>query len=261
MNTPSTILSRAENGILTLTLNRPEKFNAVTEEMSTAFCAALRAAGDDHSVRCIVIRGAGRGFCAGQDIDIILKNNPADLGSIVQRCFNPMILLITGVEKPVIAAVHGAAAGAGANLALACDYVIASTEANFTQSFVKIGLIPDSGGTFFLPRLVGLAKARELMMLGEKVPASEAAELGMIQRAIEPQNFEGAVSELAQKLAALPTKALALTKRLLHDGFAHSFQEQLAAEAAAQRSAGRTHDYHEGLKAFVEKRPPRFTGR
>ena len=258
MSQENTVLSHLESQVLTLTLNRPAKLNSLTHELCAELIGALFRAASDPAVRCIVIRGAGKAFCAGQDLASI---DTPDLSAIVKSCCNPLVDAITGIEKPVVAAVHGVAAGAGANLALACDFVVASTEASFIQSFVHVGLIPDTGGTFFLPRLVGLARASALTMLGEKLPAADAAAMGLIYKAVEPGAFEQTVSALATRLATLPTKAIGATKKLLHASLANSLPQQLLEEAAAQRACGTSLDYSEGVKAFLEKRPARFEGR
>lgn len=258
MSEENTVLSHLESQVLTLTLHRPAKLNSMTYELCDALVAALTQAGSDPAVRCVVLRGAGKAFCAGQDLASI---DTPDLSAIVKSCCNPLVQAITGLEKPVVAAVHGVAAGAGANLALACDFVVASTEASFIQSFIHVGLIPDTGGSFMLPRLVGLARASALTMLGEKLSATDAAAIGLIYKAVEPAAFEQTVSSLAARLAGLPTKAVGATKKLLHASLSNSLSDQLLEEAAAQRACGTSHDYAEGVKAFLEKRQPRFEGR
>ena len=258
MSQENTVLSHLESQVLTLTLHRPAKLNSMTDELCSALVTALKAAATNPEVRCVVLRGAGKAFCAGQDLASI---NTPDLSAIVKSCCNPVVDAITTLGKPVVAAVHGVAAGAGANLALVCDFVVASTEASFIQSFIHVGLIPDTGGSFILPRLVGLARANALTMLGEKLSAADAAAMGLIYKAVEPAAFEQTVSALAARLATLPTKAVGATKKLLRASLANSLPEQLLEEAAAQRACGTSYDYSEGVKAFLEKRPARFEGR
>ena len=258
MSEETNVITQLESAVLTLTLNRPNKLNSMTKQLAQELIAGLTSAATNPEVRCVVIRGAGKAFCAGQDLGSI---DTPDLSVIVKECCNPIVKAITELDKPVLAAVHGVAAGAGANLALACDFVVASTEASFIQSFIHVGLVPDTGGTFILPRLVGLARAKSLMMLGERVSGADAHDMGMIYKAVEPAGFEQTVSSLAAKLAALPTKALGETKRLLQLSLTSSISEQLTFEAAGQRHCGTTHDYAEGVKAFLEKRPANFEGR
>ena len=257
---------RAEtvDGIARLTLDRPEVLNSFNHAMAGQLRAALDAAAADAAVRAVLLTGAGRAFCAGQDLAAVLPapgEPDPDLGDIVRDCYNPVIRALRAIEKPVVAAVNGVAAGAGANLALACDFVVASEAASFIQSFCHIGLIPDSGGTFVLPRLAGMARATQLAMLGEKLPARQAMEWGLIYEVVEAAQLEEAATALARRLAAMPTRGLGLIKRGLNAGLAHSLDEQLAFEEGLQREAGRTADYAEGVRAFVEKRKPTFTGR
>jgi 2-(1,2-epoxy-1,2-dihydrophenyl)acetyl-CoA isomerase len=257
---------RAEtvDGIARLTLDRPEVLNSFNHAMAGQLRAALDAAAADAAVRAVLLTGAGRAFCAGQDLAAVLPapgEPDPDLGDIVRDCYNPVIRALRAIEKPVVAAVNGVAAGAGANLAFACDFVVASEAASFIQSFCHIGLIPDSGGTFVLPRLAGMARATQLAMLGEKLPARQAMEWGLIYQVVEAAQLEEAATALARRLAAMPTRGLGLIKRGLNAGLAHSLDEQLAFEEGLQREAGRTADYAEGVRAFVEKRKPTFTGR
>lgn len=257
------IETRTSEGVLFITLNRPEKLNSFTREMSRSLIAALQGARDDDEVRSIVLTANGRGFCAGQDLaDVVPKpgEKPA-LGKIVRECYNPVIALIRETEKPFIAAVNGVAAGAGANLAFACDFVIASSEANFIQSFSKVGLIPDSGGTYMLPRLFGLARATAMTMLGEKLSAQRAYELGAIYAVVEPAKVLEESTKLAMELAKMPTRGLGLTKRGLNLSFGNSLSEQLAVEEMLQNEAGQSDDYAEGVSSFIEKRVPQFKGR
>jgi len=249
-----------ENGVATLRLNRPQVFNSVNRELALALQARLRECQADARVRAVVLTGTGKAFCAGQDLGEIIGPNRPEVADIVAELYNPIVLLLRELDKPVLAAVNGVAAGAGANLALACDVVVACESAAFVQAFSKIGLVPDSGGTYFLPRLVGLQKASALMLLGDKVPAAEAERMGMIYRVFNNETFEQEVAALAQKLAALPTKALAYTKQLLNGTFGHDLAHQLRAEGDYQLRASQTADYQEGVTAFLEKRPAAFTG-
>jgi 2-(1,2-epoxy-1,2-dihydrophenyl)acetyl-CoA isomerase len=258
------VRSELAEGVLRLTLDRPEVLNSFDRAMAAELRAALDGAAADDAVRVVLLTGAGRAFCAGQDLAAVLPapgEPDPDLGDVVRECYNPIITALRGLEKPVVAAVNGVAAGAGANLAFACDFVIASEAANFIQSFCHIGLIPDSGGTFLLPRLVGLARATQLAMLGEKLPARTAMEWGLIYQVVEPAVLEEAATTLARRLAAMPTRGLGLIKRGFNAGLGASLDAQLAFEEGLQREAGRTADYAEGVRAFVEKRKPVFTGR
>ena len=250
-----------ENGVATIKLNRPEVFNSFNQKMAFAFQKALDDCETDTSVRCIVVTGEGKAFCAGQDLAEATDPNGPELKSIVSEHYNPIILRLRNIEKPIVAAVNGVAAGAGANIALACDIVLAKESASFIQAFSKIGLIPDSGGTFMLPRLVGLQKASALMMTGEKVMANEAAAMNMIHKAIPDQDFEQKVTELSMSLAQMPTFGLGLTKRALNQSLTNNLGEQLAVEGALQTEAGHSHDFNEGTTAFLEKRKPNFIGK
>lgn len=242
-------------------LNRPKVFNSFNREMAMAMQGALDQCRDDDEVRCIVIRGEGKAFCAGQDLQEVTDPNGPSLTSIVRDHYNPIIERIRKLNKPVLAAVNGVAAGAGANIALSCDVVVACESASFLQAFSKIGLIPDSGGTFFLPRLIGFQRASALMMLGDKVGAREAENMGMIYRAVSNEDFDATIEELANKLANLPTKGLAYTKLALNHSMQNDLTKQLALEEQLQTRAGSTDDYTEGVSAFLEKRKPNFTGR
>ncbi|MCB0601716.1 MAG: enoyl-CoA hydratase/isomerase family protein [Saprospiraceae bacterium] len=250
-----------QQGIATITLNRPEVYNSFDRSMALALQYHLDQISSDPSIRVIVIRGNGKAFCAGQDLKEVVDPNGPDLTRIVSDHFNPIVQRIRAIEKPVVAAVHGVAAGAGANIALACDLVLAAESASFIQAFSKIGLIPDSGGTYFLPRLVGLARATALMMLGDKVTASEAERIGMIYRAVPDREFEDALEQLQHKLASMPTIALGLTKRALNDSMENGLSIQLRLEELFQTTASQTDDYHEGVRAFLEKRAPQFKGK
>ncbi|GIV60749.1 2-(1,2-epoxy-1,2-dihydrophenyl)acetyl-CoA isomerase PaaG [Rhodocaloribacter litoris] len=250
-------------GVAMLTLNRPDVLNSFHRPMAEETIDALQQAAADPTVRAVLLTGAGRAFCAGQDLQAVLPKEgepPADLGEIVRTQYNPLVRLIRHTEKPFVAAVNGVAAGAGANLALACDFVLAAETAAFIQSFARIGLIPDSGGTFFLPRLVGLARATAMMMLADKVPASEAQAMGLIYKVCAPEALLAEATELARHLATMPTRGLGLIKRGLNQAFANDLDTHLDVEERLQREAGQTHDYHEGVAAFLEKRKPVFRG-
>ncbi|MBV6523082.1 MAG: 1,2-epoxyphenylacetyl-CoA isomerase [Gemmatimonadaceae bacterium] len=256
------VIEHVAQGVLTLTLNRPDVLNSFNGLMASALQTALHDAARDAAIRCVLLTGAGRGFCAGQDLAALALDEPAgvDVGGIVRAQYNPILRAIWTMEKPVICAVNGVAAGAGANLALACDVVVASTDAYFVQSFAGIGLIPDSGGTWILPRLVGAARAMALMLLGEKLPATTAQEWGMIYRTFEPAVFREQAMALAVRLAAMPTRGIGLTKRAVNLGLEQGIDAQLETEATIQTEAGRTHDFGEGVRAFQQKRKPTFTG-
>lgn len=256
------ILTEIDSGVMKITLNRPEVLNSFTLAMSQELRKALEAARGDKSVRAVLITGAGRGFCAGQDLTDVpaAVEGRLDLGSTVRQTYNPLITLIRKLEKPIVCAVNGVAAGAGANLAIACDIVIASESASFIQSFAKIGLIPDSGGTFFLPRIVGLPMATALMMLGEKITAARAAEIGMIYKVVPADALEAEAMKIATQLAEMPTKGLGFTKRALNASMGNNLQAQLDIEEELQSEAGRTADFIEGVAAFNEKRKPTFRG-
>lgn len=255
----SLLFSLAE-GVATLTLNRPDVFNSVNKPLALALQQRLRECQADASVRAVVLTGTGRAFCAGQDLAEITGPDSPEVAEIVEQHYNPLILLIRELEKPVLAAVNGVAAGAGANIALACDVVVAKESASFIQAFSKIGLVPDSGGTYFLPRLIGLQRASALMLTGDKVGAAEAAQMGMIYKVFADEAFDQEVAGLARRLAALPTKGLAYTKQLLNRSFGNDLAQQLRAEGDYQLRAGHTADYREGVAAFLAKRPPLFKG-
>ena len=243
-----------------ITLNRPEKYNSFVREMALSFQNTLANCESDDSIRCILITGEGKAFCAGQDLKEAIDPQGPEIEQIVREHYNPIIKRIREIEKPVIAAVNGVAAGAGANLALACDIVTATQSAKFIQAFSKIGLIPDSGGTYFLPRLIGLPKATAFMMTGEPVSSEKAEALGMIYAVYEDAEFESKTLELARSIAAMPTKGLGYTKRLLNQSFNNSLEDQLDLEAATQSLSAHTDDHKEGIQAFLEKRTPKFTG-
>jgi 2-(1,2-epoxy-1,2-dihydrophenyl)acetyl-CoA isomerase len=256
------IKTTVEEGVCKITLNRPKAYNSFNREMALAFQEALDVANQDKLVRAIVISGEGKAFCAGQDLKEVTnpEQNPG-FKKILDEHYGPIIRKIRMTEKPIIAAVNGVAAGAGANIALACDIVIAHELANFIQAFSAIGLIPDSGGTFFLPRLVGLQRATALAMLGDKISAKEAEEMGLIYKMVQADEFEEFVSRMASRLSKMPTKALALTKQAFNASLNNSLDEQLALESKLQIEASSTDDYHEGVAAFVEKRKPNFKGK
>lgn len=256
-----TLTQHTANGVCTLTLNRPEVFNSFNKEMALALQAALDACEKNDEVRAIVITGEGKAFCAGQDLAEATDPNGPELKSIVKEHYNPIIMRIRSIEKPIIAAVNGVAAGAGANIALACDLTIAKNSASFIQAFSKIGLIPDSGGTFFLPRIIGSQKALALMMTGDKISAQQADAMNMIYKAVADDQFETEVQTLAQTLASMPTKGLGLTKKAVNESFTNNLEEQLALEGVLQTIAGQTEDFNEGVNAFLEKRKPIFKGK
>ena len=256
----SSILLKIDAGVASITLNRPEKFNSFNQEMAISLQNKIDECAENKEIRAILLTGEGKAFCAGQDLSEAIDDNGIELPDIVEKHYNPIIQKIRNIEKPVICAVNGVAAGAGANIALACDIVVASENASFIQAFSKIGLIPDSAGTFFLPRLIGLQKATALMMLGDKIPAAEAEQMGMIYRCWPSEVFEEESKKLARKLAAMPTKGLGLTKRLLNESFSNNLAQQLQREKEVQTEAGNTYDYQEGVNAFLEKRKPNFKG-
>lgn len=256
----SVIKKEQVEGILKITLNRPDKFNSFNREMALAFQHELDRAADNKAVRCIYITGEGKAFCAGQDLSEALDDSGPGIERIVREHYNPIIEKIRKLEKPVVCAVNGVAAGAGANIALACDVVIAGTSVTFIQAFSKIGLIPDSGGTFFLPRLVGFGKASALMMLGDKVTATDAEKMGMIYKVTDDATLQNEAWAVAKVLSELPTKAIGLTKRLLNQSMFNSLEKQLEYEGDTQVHASQSLDYTEGVKAFLEKRKPVFSG-
>ena len=253
------VLVERDGAVLRLTLNRPDRLNAVTGPLHQALMAALDRAATDAGVRAVLLTGAGRGFCAGQDLSEVSPGQ--DLGDTLQQRFNPLVRAVRAMPKPIVCAVHGVAAGAGANLALACDIVIAAQSARFIQSFVRIGLLPDAGGTWLLPHLAGDARARGMAMLGEPVPAPQAAEWGMIWRVVPDDALLDEAAKVAIQLAALPTQAMRLIKQALEAAGANSLDRQLDVERDLQAEAGRTPDFQEGVRAFLEKRPPVFTGK
>ena len=252
-------LERKENlGIITL--NRPDVFNSVTRELALTFQQALDDFANDNEIRAIMITGNGKAFCAGQDLQEAVEENDITITRAVEEHYNPIVTKIRNIEKPIIAAVNGVAAGAGANIALACDVVVATESASFIQAFSKIGLVPDSGGTFILPRLIGFQKASAIMMLGDKISAQEAEKMGMIYLVFSDDEFAEKSEALAQKLAGLPTKGLAYTKHLLNQSMNNDFGEQLEQEKIYQNLSANTVDAKEGIQAFLEKRKPNFKG-
>jgi len=259
----SSILFEQIEGVAKITLNRPDSFNSFDREMAFRLQDLLDQCKDDDSIRAVYLTGNGKAFCAGQDIKFLLDPANADIGlnRIVPEHYNPIVTKIYGLPKPVVCGVNGVAAGAGANIALVCDVTLATESASFIQAFSKIGLIPDSGGTYALPRLVGFQKAIALAMLGDKVGAAEAERLGMIYKYFPDDSFEESAFAIAKKLSQMPTKALAYTKELFNRSLTNSFEEQLQLEGVYQALAGASEDYKEGINAFVEKRKPVFKGK
>ena len=256
----ASVLYEKSGSVAYITLNRPQVYNSFNRAMALLMQEYLSRAGDDAEVRCVVITGNGKAFSAGQDLVEATDPEGPPIETIVEEHYNPIITMIRELPKPVVAAVNGVAAGAGANIALACDIVLAVEHAAFIQAFSKIGLIPDSGGTFFLPRLVGLPRATALAFLGEKVTAGDAERMGMIYKSVGAGDFPEKTKALAEQLAAMPTKGLAMTKRLFNASMTNGMAEQLAMERDVQLDASRTSDYEEGVRAFLEKRAPHFTG-
>lgn len=257
----NSILLKIENKVAYVTLNRPDVFNSFNREMALGLQAVLTQCDTDSEVRAIVLTGNGKAFCAGQDLKEVTtpELNPG-FKKILEEHYNPIIMQIRTIKKPIIAAVNGVAAGAGANIALACDIVIAVEHASFIQAFSKIGLIPDSAGTFFLPRLIGFQKASALAMLGEKVSAEEAERLGMIYKYVSAQDFDDTINSVATTLSNMPTKALGMTKELLNASMTNNLEAQLDMESVYQIEAAQSKDYAEGVQAFIEKRSPNFKG-
>ncbi len=259
------LLVETKNGVGTITLNRPDKLNAFSDELSFGLQDALKEMEKSKDVKAVIITGAGRGFCAGQDLQSRSisqeQGQRPSLGDSIRRRYNPIILKIRRMEKPVIAAVNGVAAGAGASLAFACDMRVVSEKTNFIQSFTKVGLIPDSGSTFFLPRLLGPTKAFELMVTAEKFDAQEALRLGLVNKVVAEADVLKEAVALAETLAKGPTKAFGLTKRAFNQAVFPDLEELLDYEASLQEIAGRSDDFVEGVKAFVEKRTPAYTGK
>jgi 2-(1,2-epoxy-1,2-dihydrophenyl)acetyl-CoA isomerase len=262
------VLVSHAGGVRTLALNRPKALNSFTGAMHAELLAALDAAAADTEVRCLVLTGSGRAFCAGQDLAdpavaprLEPGATPTDVGATVERFYKPLALRVRAMPVPVIAAVNGVAAGAGANLALCCDLVVARRSASFIQAFARIGLVPDCGGTWLLPRLVGRAQAMGLAMLGDKLPAEDAERLGLIWKCVDDTTFESEVAALAQRLVAMPTRALVATRAAIDAADRLEFADALSHEAAWQTDLGASHDYLEGVAAFMAKRPPVFSDR
>jgi 2-(1,2-epoxy-1,2-dihydrophenyl)acetyl-CoA isomerase len=256
------LLEQLRDGVLTLTLNRPEKFNSFNGALHKALADALRRAAADEACRAIILTGAGKGFCAGQDLgDESVAGGAADLSVAIETQYNPLVRALRALPKPIICAVNGAAAGAGANIALACDIVLAARSAKFLQAFARIGLVPDSGGTWFLPRLVGDARARALALLAEPIGAEEAERIGLIFKAVDDDALQHEAAKLAAKLAQGPTYGYGLIKQALQQSATNTLDAQLDLERDFQRSAGYSEDYAEGIAAFMEKRAPRYTGK
>ena len=256
----SSILFEVKDAVAIITLNRPDKYNAFNREMALKLQERLDVCKNSPEVRAVYITGAGKAFSSGQDLDEVIEPNGPAVDIILSEHYNPIIRRIRKLEKPVVAAVNGVAAGAGANIALSCDVAVAAQSASFIQAFSRIGLIPDSGGTFFLPRLVGWQKASALMMLGDKVMATDAERMGMIYKVIEDTRFAEESLKIATTLAAMPTKGLALTKLALNNSFFNNFDDQLHDEEILQDRAEKTADFKEGVQAFLEKRKPVFKG-
>lgn len=261
--TASLILTDLSDGVLQITLNRPDVLNSFNRAMALELQAALVRAAADPEVRAVLLTGAGRGFCAGQDLQEVLPEGDGpmpDISEIVRASYNPIILAIRTLEKPVICAVNGIAAGAGANLAFACDLTIAAEEANFVESFSKLGLIPDTSGTFFVPRLAGPQRATGMFFLADKLPAPKAREWGLIWDTVPLSHLAEASMHLAKALATQATRGFGLTKRAMNQSWANSLEQQLEVEAQHMQEAGRTADYEEGVRAFLEKRKPEYRG-
>jgi 2-(1,2-epoxy-1,2-dihydrophenyl)acetyl-CoA isomerase len=255
----NSIIFTTDNGVGKITLNRPDVLNSFNMDTALEMQSALDTCASDKSIRAILITGAGRAFCAGQDLAAAIAPG-ADIKVIVEKQYNPIILKLRTIEKPVICAVNGVAAGAGANIAFACDIILSASSASYIQAFSKIGLIPDSGGTFILPRLIGMQRATALMMLGDKVTAEQALQYGMIYKVLPDDQLMAEAEKLAIQLAQMPTKGLGLTKRLLNASLDNNLQQQLTMEGEMQAAAAKTYDNQEGVKAFLEKRKPVFKG-
>jgi 2-(1,2-epoxy-1,2-dihydrophenyl)acetyl-CoA isomerase len=257
----TTILTETQGGIAIIKLNRPDKFHSFNREMALGLQAALDAAEADQNIRAILLTASGKAFCAGQDLGEAIDESGPGIEKIVREHYNPIILRLRKIEKPIVCAINGVAAGAGASIALACDILIAGASATFIQAFSKIALIPDSGGTFILPKLIGFQRATALMMLGDKVSATEAYQMGMIYKVTDDDKLIETALATAKTLSEMPTKALGLTKRLLNEGINNSLEQQLIREGQEQVTAAATSDFREGIAAFMEKRKANFTGK
>ncbi|MBF0269693.1 MAG: 2-(1,2-epoxy-1,2-dihydrophenyl)acetyl-CoA isomerase [Alphaproteobacteria bacterium] len=260
----STVALTVGEGVATITLNRPDKLNSFTEVMHGELLSIVSNVAADAGVRCVLLTGAGRGFCAGQDLsDPVMRTGPdaVDMGETIERLYNRLIRAVRSIQAPVVCAVNGVAAGAGANLALSCDIVLAARGASFIQAFSKIGLVPDSGGTWFLPRLVGPARAMALSLLGEKISAEQAQQWGMIWKVVDDALLMDEATALAKHLASQPTKALGLIKQALNASWSNTLDQQLDLERDLQRTASQSPDYAEGVAAFLAKRPAQFSGK
>ncbi|MFA3783489.1 enoyl-CoA hydratase-related protein [Melioribacteraceae bacterium 4301-Me] len=251
-----------KENVSVIKLNRPEVLNSINKHMAKEIQDALIEAKGSKEIRAVLLTGEGRAFCAGQDLAeaVPLEGNPADIGEIIRDSYNPIIKLIRETEKPIVCAVNGVAAGAGVNITLACDIVLASDSASFIQAFSKIGLIPDSGGTFFLPRIAGVQRASAMTMLADKITAAEALNFGLVYKIFPDDKLFDEAFLIAKKLSQMPTKALGLIKRALNKSLTNNLEEQLALEEKLQIEASKTDDYKEGVKAFLEKRTPKFKG-
>ena len=258
----SLITTDQKGNILTIRFNRPNKMNSFTEPMAKELQDAFDEGAKNDDIRCVLLTGNGKAFCAGQDLpEVVGKGEDYELGDTGRGSYNPIIKAIRKLKKPVVCAVNGTAAGAGANIAFACDIVLASNDAVFVQSFSKIGLIPDSGGTFMLPRLVGLQRANIMYLLDEKISPQKAEEIGLIYKSVDSESLMEEAQKICHKLASMPTKGFGLYKKAINQSLTNNLDEQLELEADLQTEAGNTHDYHEGVQAFLEKRKPDFKGK